>query len=223
MKKAILFGATGFVGSNLLDELLNHADYGEVIVVVRKNLKTTHPKLEILIGDFQSLPQLKEKIVADEIFIALGTTKKNTPDVKEYYQVDHDYPVLAARIAKGNGATSVFVVTAVGANTDSGVAYIKTKGEVERDIIALGFQHTHIFRPSMIMGTREEKRLLEKALITIWSIVNVLLVGKLLNKYKGIAGKNIARAMINSASNQTKKIKIYEWKEMNDLLQTRSI
>jgi len=114
MKKALLFGATGFVGSYLLDALLNSPDYDQVTIVVRKDPGITHLKLQTLIGNLDTLPSLKEKLVADDVFIALGTTKKNTPDPKEYYRIDHDYPVTAARIAKENGATSVFVVSAVG-------------------------------------------------------------------------------------------------------------
>jgi len=217
-KKAVLFGASGFIGSYLLDELLNNSDYGQVSIVVRKNLNINHPKLKILTGSFHSLTELKENIAADEIFITLGTTKKNTPDKNEYYRVDHDYPVLAAKIAKEKGAKSVFVVTAVGANANSSIFYIKTKGETERDIIALDFEHTHIFRPSMIMGNRKENRPLEKVLIKMWAVVNRLLIGKQLTKYRGINGKDIAKAMINAAKSQSEKMKIYHWKEMNDML-----
>ena len=217
MKKAILFGASGFVGSNLLHQLLNNPDYEKVTIVVRKDSGISHPKLKTLTGDYNSLRKLKGDIVADEIFIALGTTKRNTPDAAVYYQIDHDYPVLAAKIAKENGVKSVFIVTAVGANANSGVSYVKTKGEIERDIIALNFEHTHIFRPSMILGTRKENRPLEKSLIKFWSVLNPILAGNYLNKYKGIDGKNIAKAMNNSAKNQLEKVKIYEWKEMNNL------
>jgi uncharacterized protein YbjT (DUF2867 family) len=222
MKKAILFGASGFVGSNLLNELLNNPDYEKVIIVVRKSLDIHHPKLITLIGDYHSLPGLKINMVADEIFIAIGTTKKNTPNKDEYYQIDHDYPVLAAKIAKENGAKSVFIVTVVGANADSGVSYVKMKGEIERDVIALDFQHTHIFRPSMIMGIRKEKRLLEKSIIKLWTVINPILIGKYLNKYKGIDGKDIAKAMNNAAKVQPEKVKIYQWEEMNDLLNVHS-
>src|SRR5437868_9910195 len=100
MKKAILFGASGFIGSFLLQELLNDKDYEKVTIVVRKPLNVSHPKLVILTGDFNSLPGLRDQLVADHIFIALGTTKANTPDEVKYYQVDHDYPVLAAKTAK---------------------------------------------------------------------------------------------------------------------------
>ena len=100
MKKAILFGASGFIGSFLLNELLNNSEYESVTIVVRKDLNIQHPKLKTIIGDFNTLNSLKNEIIADEVFITLGTTKKNTPDTKLYYQVDHDYPVLAAKIAK---------------------------------------------------------------------------------------------------------------------------
>src|ERR1035437_1929731 len=222
MKKAILFGASGFVGSNLLDELLNNSDYEKITIVVRKNLNISHPKLKTLIGDYHSLLELKVNIVADEIFIVLGTTKKNIPNKDEYYQIDHDYPVLAAKIAKGNGVKSIFIGTAVGANANSRISYARTKGQIERDIIALDFQHTHIFRPSMSMGTRKEKRQIEKSIIKLWSVINPILIGKYLNKYKGIDGKNIAKAMNNSAKNQFEKVKIYQWKEMNNLLHFHS-
>ena len=216
MKKAILFGASGFVGSCLLDELLNNPDYSDVTVVVRKSLNVSHPKLRILIGDYATLPGLKEQIDADDVFITLGTTKKKTPDEKLYYQIDHDYPVLAAKIAKEKGAKAVFVVTAVGANAGSGIFYVRTKGETERDIIALDLEHTFIFRPSMILGERKESRPLEKVLIRVFRVINPIFGS---GKYRGIEGKDIARAMNNAAAGrQTEKVKVYQWKEMNELL-----
>ena len=79
MKKAVLFGASGFIGSALLEELLQSPDYDQVTVVVRKKLETEHPKLKILIGDLQSLPSIKDQIQGDDVFIALGTTQKENP------------------------------------------------------------------------------------------------------------------------------------------------
>src|ERR1700689_1587572 len=220
MKKAIVFGSSGFVGSHLLSGLLSSPDYEQVTAVVRKGLNIAHPKLTTLIGDFDSLPDLKSGIVADEVFIALGTTKAKSPVEADYYRVDHDYPVLAARIAKERGAKSVFLVTAVDANPNAKFFYVRTKGETERDVIALDFEHTNIFRPSMIMGNRKEKRsLLEEALMRFWSALNPLLTWKG-DKYKGITGEDIAKALIKSAKNQTEKLKIYHWREMHDLLQS---
>jgi uncharacterized protein YbjT (DUF2867 family) len=218
MKRAIIFGSSGFVGSHLLSELLGSSDYEQVTAVARKELNISHPKLKLLIGDYDSLFDLKEDIFVDEVFLVLGTTKKKSPTKGDYYQVDHDYPVLAARIAKENGAKSVFLVSAVGANPNSGFFYVRTKGETERDIIALGFEHTHIFRPSMIMGNRKESRPLERPLIGLWSLINPLLVGKA-DRYRGLAGEDIARAISNSARSQSESLKVYHWREMSDLLQ----
>jgi uncharacterized protein YbjT (DUF2867 family) len=219
MKSAIVFGASGFVGSHLLSELLNSSDYGQVTAVVRKSLNITHPKLRTVISDYNSLASVKSEIAADEVFLTLGTTKTKSPKKAEYYQVDHEYPVLAARFAKEGGAKSAFLVTAVGANPNSTFFYVRTKGETERDVIALNFEHTHVFRPSMITGNRKEKRsLLEEVLMRFWSALNPLLMWKG-DKYKGATGEDIAKALIKSAKNQTKKLGIYHWREMHDLLQ----
>ena len=217
MKTALLFGATGFIGSYLLEELLNSSDYDRVTAITRKPLQTKHPKLTNLIGDYHSLPAIKEKLKADDVFIAIGTTKANTPDAKLYYQIDHDYPVLAAKSAKENGAKSVFLVTSVGANASSKFFYTRTKGEIERDVRALNFESTNIFRPSMLMGTRKEHRQLEKMILQIWPLVNLALVGPF-SLYKGINGKDVATAMVNSARKPSQKLKIYHWNEMNALL-----
>ncbi len=221
MRGAIVFGASGFVGSHLLQALLDSPDYDRVTAVVRKPLTISHPKLNVVIGDYQTLPGLRSEIQGDDLFITLGTTRKNSPNQAEYYQVDHDYPVLAARIAKENGVKSVFVVTAVGADLNSAFSYTRTKGEVERDIIQLDFEHTHIFRPSMLMGNREEKRTLEKTLIGIWRWLNPLLVGNA-DRYRGITGKALAAAIVNSARHQSDKIKVYHWREMIQLVRAGS-
>ena len=217
MKKAIVFGATGFIGSHLLRDLLDNPGYEQIIAVTRKPLALNHPKLTTLIGDLASLPALKPQLVADEVFIALGTTRKHTPDEAEYYKIDHDYPVLAADIAKANGAKSLFLVTAVGANAASSVFYVRTKGEVERDILALNFDHTHIFRPSMILGERDENRPRERMIIAVWNVINPLLVGPV-DRYRGLTGDEIARAIANAAQHETGKMQVYHWKEMAALL-----
>ncbi|SNR23274.1 NAD(P)H-binding protein [Flavobacterium sp. ov086] len=217
MKKAIVYGASGLVGSYILESLLNDTNYEQIIIVVRKDLNIQHPKLKILIGDFHSLANVVKGIYADGIFIALGTTQKKTPDRKQYYQIDHDYPILAAQLAKENGAKSVFLVSAIGANENSSVFYVKMKGETERDIINLNFDHTYIFRPSMILGNRKEKRTLEKVLISIFKVINPLFIGKS-SKYKGIEAKDIAQSMVKAANKLNDPVKILEWEEMTALL-----
>lgn len=216
MKTALLFGATGFVGSCILQELLQSSDYAQVIAVARKGLGREHPKLRVIVADQQSLPAHAEALAADEVFIAIGTTKKKTPDQREYYAIDHDYPLLAASLARKRGATSLFLVSAIGANPGSGVFYTRTKGEAERDILALDFAHSHIFRPSIIMGERPEHRPVEKMLIAACRILNPLLMGAL-RRYRGIAAQDIAKAMLNAAKRPAGKASLYEWEEMKAL------
>ncbi len=217
MKKAIVYGASGLVGSYILEALLEDNNYEQVVIVVRKDLGISHPKLKVVTGDFHTFADSVKGIEADEVYIALGTTQKKTPDKKEYYQIDHDYPVLAAKTAKENGAKTVSLVSSIGANSGSGVFYTRTKGEAERDILALGFDHTYIFRPSMILGDRKEKRPLEVVMKGIWGVINPLFIGKM-NKYKGMKAQNIARAMVNRASQPAGKVEILHWKEMKALL-----
>jgi uncharacterized protein YbjT (DUF2867 family) len=213
MKSAILFGASGLVGSSLLTQLLENSAYDKVIIVVRKPLSVQHPKLTMLIGDYASLPSLKPQLRADEIFIALGTTKKKTPDQTEYYQIDHDYPVLAAGIAKDNGARSVLLVSAIDANANSKIFYVRTKGQVEADLIALGFDHTYIFRPSMLVGDRKESRPAERFLIGLFSILNPLFAGSW-KRYHSIHVNDLAKAMINAANDPAITVKRYHWQDM---------
>jgi uncharacterized protein YbjT (DUF2867 family) len=216
MKKAILYGANGLVGSNILQELLRSSDYDEIIAVVRTKLLIKHHKLKVLVGDFESFVDLVGGIKVDEIYIALGTTRKKTPDDATYYQIDHDYPVLAAKIARENGASSVFFVSSIGANVASSFFYPKTKGQTEQDIILQNFEHTHIFRPSTILGNRVENRPADKILGRIWAIISPILAGKF-TKYRAIPAKQIAIAMTNAARNPVDKMKIYYWREMKQL------
>ncbi|WP_426687451.1 NAD(P)H-binding protein [Rhodanobacter ginsengiterrae] len=221
MKKALLFGATGFIGSQLLPMLLASADYDRVTIVVRREPGLAHAKLVTLVGDLDSLPALAERIDADDVFIALGTTKAREPDEAAYYRVDHDYPVRAAAVAQERGATGVFLVSAVGANIDSSVFYLRTKGETERDVIALGIARTHIFRPSQLLGQREENRPLERFIIAAWPLFDWLLVGGA-RKYRGITGADVARAMQGAARGGVAGTRIHEWDDMKALARTGS-
>ncbi|MEO6799744.1 MAG: NAD-dependent epimerase/dehydratase family protein [Rhodanobacter sp.] len=216
MKKALLFGATGFIGSQLLSMLLASADYDGVTIVVRRDPGVAHAKLVTLVADLDSLPALAERIEADDVFIALGTTKAKVPDEAAYYRVDHDYPVRAAAVAQGRGATGVFLVSAVGANAGSSVFYLRTKGDTERDVIALGITRTHIFRPSQLLGQREEKRPLERFIVAVWPVIDWLLVGSV-RKYRGITGADVARAMLRAAKDGATGVRIHDWADMKAL------
>lgn len=213
MKKAIVFGASGLIGSCLLRALLDDPGYGEVISVARKHPGERHPKLTVLTGELETLPALQGALYADDVFITFGTTKKTDPD----YRVDHAYPLLAARLTRENGAAAIFIVTAAGANIHSRFLYNKRKGEIERDIAALGFEHTCFFRPSFLTGKRRENRPLERMMIGIWALVNPFLFTENLQRHQSIPAQTVANAMIAAAKKPQGRLVICYKKEMEAL------
>lgn len=213
MNKAVVFGASGMVGHYILSDLLEDNRYSEVLVVVRKPLTIQHPKLTTIIADLSNLSEALKGQQVDQAFIAIGTTKKKTPDEADYYKIDHDYPVLAAKISKEAGAKSVMLVSAIGANENSSVFYNRTKGQTEKDVLALGFDHSIIVRPSLIMGHRKENRPAERMAQGLWKIINPLFLGGW-SKYKGIQAPQIAKALIREANQNTKKSNILYYNEM---------
>jgi uncharacterized protein YbjT (DUF2867 family) len=217
VKTATIFGATGLVGSFLLRELLNKPEYGQVIAFTRRDLGIDHPRLRIRIGDFNTLTGSEDPLPTDDLFLALGSNRQKTPDQQEYRRIDHDYPVLAATRAKEGGAKSIFLLSALGANASSRAFYFRTKGETERDILALKYGQTHIFQPSMIIGQRSVYGPFEKTMATVWTALNPVLRGPL-DKYRAIPAEDIAKAMACSVNLQKGSVDIYQWREMNALL-----
>lgn len=212
-KTAILFGSTGFVGTELLNLILENDHYCQIIVIVRHEISIQHNKLKVIKGDYNSIELFKEHLIGDDIFICLGSTKKKTPDLAEYYQVDFEYPLLAAKLCKEQGAKSISLVSAIGANSNSSIFYSKTKGQLEEAIIKLQYHHTLIYRPSLILGNRTENRSTERLLIKIWPWFNFILRGSL-EKYRGIEAKKIAKAMFSGCLNPKEKVQIYYWRAM---------
>lgn len=208
-KKAILAGASGAIGSSLLQQLLDSSDYSEVLVLVRKNLDVEHPKLKQLVLDFSKMGQHTAEITGDVVFCCLGTTKSQTPDQQEYRKIDYQYPLDLASITQGNGAESYHLVSSIGANKDSSVFYTRTKGEVERDLKLVPFKNIHIYQPSMLVADRGGKRAAEGIGKIIMQIVNPFLWGKL-KKYRSIKVEVVAKAMLKNSLDDTRGIFVHE-------------
>ncbi|HWK58962.1 MAG TPA: NAD(P)H-binding protein [Parapedobacter sp.] len=212
-QSAILFGATGLIGGHLLQELLNSPAYAAVTIVVRRDTGVRHAKLSQLFADHQSLDNIREQLRGDHIFCCVGTTKKKTPDLDEYYRIDHDYPVAAAQYTKDNGASAFLLVSAVGANPASSNFYLRMKGETERDIIRLGFEQTHVFRPSLLTGDRREKRGMESLGSAIFKVINPLLINGL-SKYKAIPAAWVSKALCRVAITGEQGVHTYHWADI---------
>jgi len=205
---AIIFGASGLVGSELVKLILNDTSFSGLTIIARKEIPVSHPLLVQVIADFDSIESKKHLLKGDVLFSCLGSTKKKTPDFKDYYKVDHDYPLLVGKLGLQNGLKSIHLISSIGANSSSSNSYLKMKGEVEDDLIKLNFKDIHIYRPSLITGRRKEARPLEKAGSFILAILSPLLIGSL-KKYKRISAKDIASAMCNQAKKNLKGVNIY--------------
>jgi uncharacterized protein YbjT (DUF2867 family) len=118
-RKALLLGATGLIGSHLLDMLLQDDTYTTVRILVRNKTDRQHPKLEQVKVDFNYLQYYKDSFAVDDVFCCLGTTIKKAGSQQAFYQVDATYPFEAAKLAKQQAAKQYLIVTAMGADKNS--------------------------------------------------------------------------------------------------------
>ena len=198
-KTAIILGATGLTGSNILHKLIEDKNYETIKLFSRSKIDGLPKKVTQFIGDILDLAKFKADFTADEVYCCIGTTAKKTPDKSLYKKIDYGIPVTAAKLSKENNIATFLVVSAMGANTKSTVFYNKTKGEMERDVLKQNIKNTFILRPSLIGGERKESRLLEKIGLLVIKVIQPLFIGKL-KEYKIIDAKDIAQAMINVAN-----------------------
>lgn len=210
MKTALIAGSTGLIGGQLLQFLLNDDYYDVVKAISRKPLDITHPKLENIVLDFDKLTEHHDKLKADDIFCCLGTTIKKVKTKEKFRQVDFDYPVELARLTKANGAEQYLLVSALGADKKSNIFYNQVKGEVEEAIEQVGFKSYQIFRPSLLMGDRNENRSGEEAGKVFFKYFGFLVP----KKYKGIESIKVARAMQKLAMQNLQGKHIYESMEL---------
>ncbi len=208
-RTAIIIGATGLVGSSLLNYLLKSSNYTKVILLARKNIEIKHQKLICYQIDFDSIESYKDLITGDDFFCCLGTTLKKAHTIENFKKVDFNYPLQFAQIAKTNKVKNFLLISSIGANSESGNYYIKTKGQLEDKIKELFFHATFIFRPSILKGIRNEFRLKEKISEIFLSIFSFLLLGKL-KKYRPILATQVAKAMYKEAQKDLKGIYIFE-------------
>ena len=216
MKTALLFGASGLVGSHLLNLLISNNNYSKIKVFVRSSIELNHQKIEIIQTDFNNLKNHKEEIKGDDCFFCIGTTKKNSPDKNEYKRVELEVPKQVAQIAKSNLVNSFVFVSSGYADPKSSGDYLKFKGLVEEELKRLNFSKLGIMRPSFLLGERKEKRVSEKIGIFVFKILSPLFLGPL-KKMKPIHSETVAKAMIKIA-NENFPQKIFESDQILDLL-----
>lgn len=197
-KTALLFGATGLVGNELLHQLLNERAYSKVIAPTRRPHHLKDAKLENPVVDFLTLEQYGGEWPCEDVYICLGTTIKKAGSKAAFRRVDFDYIVKCAVVAKAGGANQCMLVSSVGADADSMFFYTRVKGETEEAVNALGFWATHIFQPGALVGNRDEFRLGEKVGIGITNMLRSI-SPSILGDYNPTEVEVLARKMIEAA------------------------
>jgi len=212
-KSALVLGSTGLVGGLLLDKLLSGKDYDSVSILVRREIPIHYPGLQQHVVDFDKLKDRPELFKADHVFCCLGTTIKKAKTKEAFRKVDYEYPVMAAEMALKKGAQKFMIITALGANPKSKIFYNRVKGEVESSVSKMPFEAVHIFRPSLLLGERQEKRAGEKTGIAFYNLLSPLFIGPL-KKYRGISAEAVALVMKDRAKSNDQGVCIHESSEI---------
>ncbi len=237
MKIGIISGTSGLVGMQLLHNLLKNSAYEYVISVGRRKLALKHERLVQLEGDLlkidswdweskltaQSLggefshlvDTIREKNVEIHAFSSIGTTIKQAGSKEQFYLVDHDLVLAFARWTKKLGAKKFLYVSAMGADAGSSIYYNKVKGETERDLRALGFGYLGLFRPSLLLGNRNEFRFGEQVAAIV---MKPLVWLKLWKSMRPIYDYQVAKVMVTTAlANSKDSVEVIPSGKMQDL------
>lgn len=218
-KTAVVLGATGLIGQHLVQELLQNEFFSKVRILVRRPLTLKHPKADVQVVNFNDEKDIAARIdIGDVIFCCIGTTRKKVKGNKTAYRkVDYDIPIITARLGVQHGFNQFLMVSAIGANPVAANFYLQLKGCIEEDVTALPFESIHIFRPSVLLGKREEFRLGESIGKAVVNAISFLLIGGW-RKYKPIHAAEVAKAMVAAANKEVAGVHMYEYDEMQNLL-----
>ena len=199
-----LLGASGLVGGHVLDLLATDARYARGTLLGRRPFvapagKTLGANVTDVVVDFDWPEGLRGHLAVDDVFCCLGTTIKKAGSQAAFHRVDCEIPVAVGREARAAGARQFLIVTAVGADAGSRVFYNRVKGEVEAGLAALEFPGgLKVFRPSLIVGERGERRPAERVAMALMTATRPLFAGGL-TRYRAIDAADVALAMQRAA------------------------
>ncbi len=218
-KTVTIVGATGLVGSYLLQTLQNDDAVTTIKVLTRRPVSLHHPKLQVFQADFEDSSALEAVITgSDAVFCAIGTTRqKVNGDKLAYRKVDYDIPVRLAHICETTGCTSYLIVSSVGADSSSRNFYLRLKGAVEDKLKTMEIPGVHVFCPSMLLGKRKEFRFGERIAAVIMKTLSLIIP----SKYRAIEAADVARAMAAVSGTEARGYHIYHYREIRELSAAR--
>ena len=190
--KALVIGATGAVGKDLVDLLLKDDSFESVSVFVRRPLGIENPRLTVHLVDFDLPGQWHHLLTGDVLFSCLGTTIKAAGSQEAQWKVDYTYQYESAKAARENGVGTYALVSAVGASLKSGFFYNRMKGELDEAVKQLGFPACYILQPPSLIRKGSD-RFGEKAGVAVLKAFNAI---GLMRSYKPMPTEEVAAAMV---------------------------
>jgi uncharacterized protein YbjT (DUF2867 family) len=215
-KVAVLFGATGLIGNCCLRRLLVHQAYEKVISIGRGPIAASHPKLIHYEVDMSTPDNYRHLMRGDDLYICIGTTMKKAGSKKAFYEIDHDLIFNIAKTGSLQGMNQLIFVSSIGADSRSLVFYFKVKGELEDDVRRLPYWSVYVFRPSLLLGQREEQRVAERAAGKLGKGLQFF-SGSILGDLAPIEADDVAKAMVLAAQSLRQGTHIYYGSEIAKL------
>lgn len=206
--KALVIGATGATGSDLVNQLCEDSDFDEIDIFVRRGSDFHHEKVKAHIVDFDHPEEWKHLVKGDVAFSCLGTTLKSAGSKENQKIIDYDYQFNFAKAAKENKVEDYILVSAYGANPDSKIFYSRIKGELEEAVKNLKFEKTTIFKPGML----ERKNTDRNGEVFGLKIIKFLNKFGLFKSQKPLPTSILAKAMIVASkikSNSFSEVKLH--------------
>ena len=214
-KQVTLFGATGLIGSYLLEFLLKDSDIHLINVVGRNPFHLQHDKINNIVIDFEDVSSISNSVTGSEaVFVSIGTTmSKVNGDKIKYKSVDFDIIFNIANACKQKNINQFIYVSSLGANANSSNFYLRLKGEIDEAVAKLNLNSTSVFRPSVLLGKRNESRPGEKIMQFIMPLLDFMIP----SNSKAIKAKDVAKSMFNTSKNYKSGVRIYHYNEIKEL------
>lgn len=208
--KTLVIGATGAVGKDLVQLLIDDSSVERVDIFVRREVKISAPKLVVHVIDFDHPETWADQLQGDVLFSCLGTTIKAAGSQENQWKVDYTYQYEAAKAAKANGVKTYVLVSSVGANAKSKVFYTKMKGALDDAVQELGFQGCFILRPPSLIRKGSD-RFGEKVGIVALKAFNAI---GLLRSFAPMRTEDVAASMIRLAKSGRQGVEIIDSQEI---------
>jgi uncharacterized protein YbjT (DUF2867 family) len=179
-------------------------------------MEINHPKIKEYLVDFNDIETYADWIVGDDVFCCLGTTRKKAGSKEAFSKVDYTYVLELAKIAAKNRANQFLLVSSMGADKDSMIFYSQVKGKIEDAIQNLEYWSVHIFRPSLLLGNRNETRMGEGLAMAASRLFN-LITDRIAPQYSAIRAEQVAVGMLKAAQRVDNGVFIYESDEIQKM------